>query len=47
MVDALRLEMLGIRVLHADETPVIMLKPGTGKKHRAYNSLRAVVFEFA
>jgi Transposase IS66 family len=23
-------------VLHADETPVQMLKPGTGKTHRAY-----------
>jgi transposase len=24
------------RVLHADETPVAMLKPGNGKTHRAY-----------
>jgi transposase len=56
LVDALKLEMLSSPVLHADETPVAMLKPGTGKTHRAYiwsycttayNSLRAVVFEFA
>jgi len=56
LVDALKLEMLGSPVLHADETPVAMLKPGTVKTHRAYiwsccttayNSLRAVVFEFA
>src|SRR5437867_13296049 len=26
------------RVLHADETPVAMLKPGNGKTHRAYRS---------
>ena len=56
LVDALKLEMLGSPVLHADETPVAMLKPGTGKTHRAYiwsycttaySALRAVVFEFA
>jgi hypothetical protein len=43
-------------VLHADETPVAMLKPGHGKTHRAYlwsycttkfNPLKAVVFDFA
>lgn len=36
LVDALRAEMLTHRVLHADETPVAMLKPGHGKTHRAY-----------
>ena len=43
-------------VLHADETPVAMLKPGNGKAHKAtmwsycttsHNSTRAVVFEFS
>ena len=43
-------------VLHADETPVAMLKPGNGKTHRAYlwsycstgfNPMKAVVFDFA
>ena len=56
LVDALKLEMLASPVLHADETPVAMLKPGNGKTHRAYiwsycttaySTLRAVVFEFA
>ena len=56
LVDALRTEMLKSGVLHADETPVAMLKPGNGKTHRAYiwsycttpySALRAVVFEFA
>jgi hypothetical protein len=41
-------------VLHADETPVAMLKPGNGKTHRAYmwsyctlscNPTKAVVFD--
>ncbi len=36
LVDALRTVMLGRAVLHADETPVAMLKPGHGKMHRAY-----------
>lgn len=35
-VDALKEAILAHRVLHADETPVVMLKPGTGKTHRAY-----------
>ena len=44
------------RVLHADETPVAMLKPGKSKTHRAYiwsycttsyNPTKAVVFDFA
>ena len=56
LVDALRGELLKHSVLHADETPVAMLKPGAGKTHRAYlwsycttayNPIRAVVFDFA
>ena len=59
MVDALAAEMLRHDVLHADETPVAMLKPANlrdGKTHRAYlwsycttqfNPLKAVVFDFA
>lgn len=56
LVDGLREELLAQPVLHADETPVAMLKPGNGKTHRAYlwsycstgfSDLRAVVFDFA
>ena len=56
LVDALRQELLRQGVLHADETPVAMLKPGHGKTHRAYlwsycstsfNPMKAVVFDFA
>jgi transposase len=56
LVDALKAEMLAHTVLHADETPVEMLKPGTGKTHKAYlwayspgafESLKAVVYDFA
>jgi len=56
LVDALRAELLEHDVLHADETPVAMLKPGNGKTHRAYlwsycttsfNRVKAVVFDFA
>jgi transposase len=56
LVDALRGELLRQVVLHADETPVAMLKPGHGKTHRAYlwsygttvfEPLKAVVFDFA
>ena len=55
LVDALKLEVLGHRVLHGDETPVAMLKPGNGKTHRAYlwayapgafEDMRAVVYDF-
>ncbi|WP_156775630.1 IS66 family transposase [Hydrogenophaga sp. RAC07] len=55
MVDALRVELLQHRVLHADETPVAMLKPGNGKTHRAYlwayatgafEMTKAVVYDF-
>jgi len=43
-------------VLHADETPVAMLKPGAGKTYRAYlwsycttqfNPVQGFVFDFA
>lgn len=56
LVDALKRELLSHPVLHADETPVAMLKPGKGKTHRAYlwsycttsiAAVKAVVFDFA
>jgi len=56
LVDALRQLMLTLGVLHADETPVPMLKPGKGKTHTAYlwtycttpyAPLQAVVYDFA
>jgi transposase len=56
LVDALSAVLLRQGVLHADETPVAMLKPGHGKTHRAYlwsycatqfNPIKAVVFDFA
>jgi transposase len=56
LVDALKAEMLTHTVLHADETPVEMLKPGTGKTHRAYlwayspgvfEPMKTVVYDFA
>ena len=55
LVDALKAEILQRRVLHADETPVQMLKPGDGKTHRAYlwayapgvfEDMKAVVYDF-
>ncbi len=55
LVDALKQAILGHDALHADETPVKMLKPGTGRTHRAYlwayspgafEDLRAVVYDF-
>ena len=55
LVDALKAEMLTHRVLHADETPVQMLKPGKGTTHRAYlwayapgtfEGMLAVVYDF-
>jgi transposase len=55
LVDALRAEILTHSVLHADETPVQMLKPGAGKTHRAYlwayapgafEDTKAVVYDF-
>lgn len=36
LVDAMRLELLGCEVLHADETPVAQLDPGAGKTRQAY-----------
>ena len=36
LVQALADELQRHAVLHADETPVAMLKPGNGKTHRAY-----------
>ena len=36
LVDALKAHVLRCAVVHADETPVSMLAPGTGKTHRAY-----------
>jgi transposase len=56
LVAALSNELLRHGVLHADETPVGMLKPGNKKTHKAYiwtycttsfNATRAVVFNFA
>ena len=56
LVQALADEMRRHAVLHADETPVAMLKPGNGKTHRAYmwsyctpssDPVKAVVFEFS
>ncbi len=55
LVDALSQEILRHGVLHADETPVQMLKPGNGKTHRAYlwayapgafEDMKAVVYDF-
>jgi len=55
LVDALKGEILSHTVLHADETPVAMLKPGNKKTHRAYlwaytpgafEDLKAVVYDF-
>jgi len=56
LVDTLKEALLAQPVLHADETPVAMLKPGNGKTHRAYlwsycstalNPMKVVVFDFA
>ena len=47
--------LLARAVLHADETPVPMLKPGLGRTHRAYlwsyssseyDELQTVIYEF-
>lgn len=55
LVDALKRELLARPVLQADETPVALLAPGTGKTHRAtlwsyvsgeYDPLKAVVYDF-
>ncbi len=56
LVDALREVVLGQQVIHADETPVQMLMPGTKKTHRSYvwayatnqfSDLAAVVYDFS
>ena len=56
LVNALKDMVLSHRVLHADETPVQMLKPGNKKTHRAYiwayapgvhEDLKAVIYDFA
>src|SRR5690625_3885284 len=57
LVDALRETVLAHSVLHADETPIQILRPDTGRKtHRAYlwayapgafEDLKAVVYDFA
>jgi transposase len=56
LVDTLTRVVLAHVVLHADETPVQMLKPGSGKTHHAdiwaystgpaFEPLRAVVYDF-
>ena len=55
LVDALKAQILSHSVVHADETPVQMLKPGNGKTHRAYlwayaagafEETKAVVYDF-
>jgi len=56
LAEALKASLLTRAVLHADETPVPMLKPGLGRTHRAYlwsyssseyDELPAVVYDFA
>jgi transposase len=56
LVDSMKALLLTRAVLHADETPVPMLKPGLGRTHRAYlwsyssseyDELQAVVYDFA
>jgi transposase len=56
LVEAMKAALLAPPVLHADETPVAMLKPGHGKTHRAYlwswcstafDPFQAVVYDFA
>jgi transposase len=55
LVEAMKALLLTRTVLHADETPVPMLKPGVGRTHRAYlwsyssseyDELPAVVYDF-
>ena len=56
LVDALRDVVTGQQVVHADETPVQMLAPGTKKTHRSYvwayatsqfSDVAAVVYDFS
>lgn len=55
LAQALKEHLLQCEVLHADETPVAVLAPGTGKTHRAYlwayaaaksQAIKAVVYDF-
>ena len=55
LVDAMRTLLLARPVLHADETPVPMLKPGLGRTHRAYlwsyssseyDEFKTVIYDF-
>jgi transposase len=56
LAEGIKALLLTRAVLHADETPVPMLKPGLGRTHRAYlwsyssseyDELAAVVYDFA
>ena len=56
LVHAMKEQLLRRPVLHADETPVPMLKPGLGRTHRAYlwsyssseyDPLQMVIYDFA
>jgi transposase len=56
LADAMRAALLTRAVLHADETPGPMLKPGLGRTHRAYlwsysssenDELQVAVYDFA
>jgi transposase len=56
LVEAMKALLLRRPVLHADETPVPMLKPGLGRTHRAYlwsyatseyDELQTVIYDFA
>jgi transposase len=55
LVEAMKEKLLSRPVLHADETPVPMLKPGLGRTHRAYlwsystseyDELKTVIYDF-
>ena len=55
LIGAMKEELLTRPVLHADETPVPMLKPGLGRTHRAYlwsystseyDEFKAVIYDF-
>ena len=56
LVEAMKAQLLTRPVLHADETPVPMLKPGHGRTHRAYlwsyatseyDQHKSVIYDFA
>jgi transposase len=56
LIEAMKAQLLTRTVLHADETPVPMLKPGLGRTHRAYlwsyssseyDELQTVIYDFA